>query len=393
MEKRDYYEILGLQKGASKEEIKSAYRKLALQYHPDRNPDNKEAEDKFKEATEAYEVLSDENKRARYDRYGHNAMHGGSDFHNYQNVNDIFSAFGDIFGGGGRGGASIFDDIFGNFGGGGRSGGRRSVGEPGSDLKVRLPLTLEEIAKGVKKTIKVKRMKSCETCTGSGAKAGSGYATCSTCQGAGEVRQVQRSVFGQMVNITVCPACSGAGQTIKEPCTSCSGEGRVKGESTIEVNVPAGVSSGNYIPIRGAGNAGRRGGEAGDVIVVIEEQEHKYFKRDGNNVVYDLLISFPDAALGAEVQVPTLEGTATISIESGTQPGTLLRMRDKGIPNLNGYGKGDQIVRVNVFVPTKLGSKEKATLKELAKNPNIAPSASDHEGKSNFFDKVREAFS
>lgn len=391
--KRDYYEILGLQKSATADEIKSSYRKLAMKYHPDRNPDNKEAEEKFKEATEAYEILSDATKRQRYDQFGHQGVRGGQDYHNYTNMNDIFSAFGDIFGNAG-GGGSVFDEIF---GGGNRRGGgqRRPVGQPGADLKVRLPLTLEEIAAGVEKTLKIKRMKECETCSGSGAKKGSGYATCSTCQGQGEVRQVSRSMFGQFVNITACNTCGGAGQVIKDPCLTCSGEGRINGETTIKVNVPAGVSGGNYIPIRGKGHAGRRGGSAGDVMVVIEETEHQHFTRDEDDIIYDLTISFPDAALGGEIDVPTLSGHASLTIEAGTQPGTILKMKDKGIPHLNSYGKGDQLVRVNVYVPTKLTGKEKEHLRELSSSENIAPGKNKKNSnkESGFFGKVKEVFS
>lgn len=401
MAKRDYYEILGVEKTTSKDEIKVAYRKLALQYHPDRNPDNKEAEDKFKEATEAYEVLSDETKRDRYNRFGHQGVRGGQDFGQYQNVNDIFSMFSDIFGanggsGGRGGGGSIFDDLF-NASGGARSGsGRRSAGEPGSDLKVRLPLSLEEIATGIEKTVKIKRFRICDTCNGKGAKAGTGYATCTSCSGTGEIRQVSRSMFGQFINVAVCNVCGGAGQIVKDPCATCEGEGRVRGETTLKVNVPAGVSAGNYIPIRGQGNAGRRGGAAGDVIVILEEKEHEYFRRESNNVLYNLTISFPDAALGGEVTVPTLDGSASLTIEPGTQPGTQLTLKNKGIPNLNGYGRGDQLVNVNVFVPTKLSAKDKVTLKELAKSPSIAPKpeyGGQHDDSKDFFDKVREAFS
>jgi molecular chaperone DnaJ len=394
-EKRDYYEILGVGKSASKDEVKSAYRKLALQYHPDRNPDDKTAEAKFKEATEAFEVVSDDSKRERYDRFGHQGMRGGQDFGQHQNINDIFSMFGDIFGQqGGRqgGGGSIFDEIFGQQASGRASSRQRSMGEPGADLKVRMPLTLEEIAKGTEKTMKIKRWCTCETCTGSGAKAGSGVATCSTCSGTGEVRQVSRSVFGQFINVTACGACGGSGKIIKDQCDTCQGEGRTRGETTIKVSVPAGVSQGNYIPIRGQGNAGRRGGAAGDVLVIIEEQEHAHFQRDGNDIYYNLTISYPDAALGGELTVPTLDGTHNLSIDAGTQPGTQIRLRDKGIPNLNGYGRGDQLVNVNIFVPTRLNSKDKAALKELAKSPNIAP-RNDDDGKESFFNKMREAFS
>lgn len=390
MNKRDYYEILGVAKGATADEIKSAYRKMAMKYHPDRNPGDKEAEEKFKEASEAYEVLADETKRKRYDQFGHQGMRGGQDFHQYSNINDIFSQFGDIFGSAFGGGG--FEDFFG--GGQRRGNQRRSVGQPGSDLKIRLALTLEEIATGVEKTLKIKRQRPCETCSGSGAKAGSGHSTCPTCQGQGEVRQVSRSMFGQFVNISVCSNCGGSGQIIKDQCGTCHGEGRIQGETTLKVNVPAGVSTGNYIPIRGKGNAGRRGGEAGDVMVVIEEQEHQHFRREGDDIVYNLTISFPDAALGGEVEVPTLTGTASLSIEPGTQPGTVLRMRDKGIPHLNSYGKGDQLVVVNVYIPNKLNSKEKELMRELAKSDNISPKKSKKSDKdTGFFGKVKEVFS
>lgn len=377
--KRDYYEILGVSKDSSIDTIKSAYRKLALQYHPDRNPDNKEAEEKFKEATEAYEVLSDSTKRQRYDQFGFQGVNSGFG-QSSASYDDIFSSFGDVFG-----------DFF----GGGRGGSRRSarpVGEPGSDIKIRLPLTLEEIATGVEKTIKVKKQVSCTTCSGTGAKAGSGYATCTTCKGQGEIRQVSRSVFGQFVNITACPTCNGSGKTIKERCTQCSGEGRNSEETNIKFSVPAGVSNGNYIHLRGQGNAGKRGGEAGDIIVIIEEKEHKYFIREENDIIYDLTISFIDATLGTEVEVPTLDSPAILKIEAGTQPGTILQMKDKGIPKLNSYGKGDQLVRVNIFVPTNVSSKEKSILKELQHSKHFVPDQKENtKGKKDFFDKVREA--
>ncbi len=396
MSKRDYYEILGVGKTSSKDEIKASYRKLALQYHPDRNPDNKEAEDKFKEATEAYEVLSDETKRKRYDQFGHQGLRGGADFGQYSNINDIFSHFGDIFGNAGAGGGgSIFDEIFGNMGGarGGRGGARRQTGERGSDIKIRMPLTLEEIAKGVEKTVRVKKMQKCDTCNGSGAKPGTGLTTCGTCNGTGEIRQVSRSMFGQFINVSTCQTCGGTGQIVKDPCQTCEGEGRVKVEATIKVNIPAGVSEGNYIPMRGQGNAGRRGGEAGDALIIIEEKKHDYFVRNGNDILYNLTISYPDAALGGEVTVPTLEGSTVISIEAGTQPGTKITLRSKGIPQLNSYEKGNQTILVNVYVPTKLNAKEKTTLKELSKSPNIAPKPDENKDSKDFFDKVREVFS
>ncbi len=372
MAKRDYYEILGVPKTSSVEEVKKAYRKLAMQHHPDRNPGNKDAEEKFKEATEAYEVLSDQDKRSRYDRFGHEGVRQGADFHDWTNSNssDIFTVFNDIFGGGM--GGSIFDDFF----GGGtrtrsRSGG--SGGERGSDLKISAKLTLEEIAAGVEKKVKIKRQEKCQTCSGSGAKAGSGTSTCPTCGGTGEIRRATRTMFGQFVNVVQCTACGGTGKIIKEPCPTCSGGGRVSGESTIKVKIPAGVSEGNYLTLRGEGNAGRRGGPSGDLIVIIEEAPHQHFKRDGDDVVYELELSFPEAVLGSEVEVPTLTGRAKLKIEPGIQSGKILRMRDKGLPHLNGYGKGDQLVSINIYTPTKVSNKDKELLKDLARSANINP--------------------
>ncbi len=389
MEKRDYYEVLSVAKTAGNDEIKSAYRKLALQYHPDRNQGNPEAEDKFKEATEAYEVLSDADKRARYDNYGHQGLRGGQDFHQYQNVQDIFSQFGDFFGG-----SSIFDQFFG--GGGGRAR-QRSMGEPGSDIKLKMPLTLEEIATGTDKRIKLKKWVVCDTCTGTGAKTGSGYSNCTSCGGSGEVRQVSRSVFGQFVNIAPCANCGGTGKVIKEQCGTCSGEGRVKDEVTITVSIPAGVSSGNYIPLQGMGNAGRRGGPPGDVIVVMEEQGHEHFTRQNDDILYNLAVSFPEAALGTDIEVPTLTGTTHVKIEAGTQPGTIIRVRDKGIKHLNAHGKGDLLVNVTVYVPTTLSIKEKTVIKELTNIESIQPKRTlkggSEEKPRDFFDRVKEAFS
>ncbi len=390
MSKRDYYEILGVQKSADVSEIKSAYRKLALQYHPDRNPDNHEAENKFKEATEAYEVLSDEQKRAKYDRYGHEGMRMGQDFGGYSNVNDIFSAFSDIFSSGMFGGG--FDDMFGG-GSSRRGGGRRNIDERGSDLKIRLPLTLEEIAKGADKTLKIKKWIKCDECDGKGAKGSNSFTRCHTCNGSGEIRQVSRSMFGQFVNISTCPTCNGSGQVISDPCPKCKGDGRVQAEDTIKVSIPAGVEAGNYLPLRGKGNAGKHNGTPGDLIVVIDEIEHKEFQRNNNDVIYQLNISFPDAVLGTEVEVPTLFGTQTVKVEAGTQPGTNIVMRDMGIPNLNAYGKGSQVVVVNVFVPKSLSSKEKQLIKDLAELPGMKPEHSKDGSKSkDFFDKVKDVF-
>ncbi|MCE1190362.1 MAG: molecular chaperone DnaJ [Ignavibacteria bacterium] len=375
MEKRDYYEILGVPKGSTKDEIRKSYRKIAMQYHPDRNPDNKEAEEKFKEATEAYEVLSDDDKRARYDRYGHTGMKGGQDFHGFNNVNDIFSHFSDIFGG-----SSIFDDFFGAPTQRGRAGRRRGQGTPGADLKVVLKLTLEEIASGVTKKIKIKKYKKCDACTGSGSEGGAAGKTCPACNGSGEVRTVSRSVFGQFVNIQTCANCNGEGTVVDKPCRKCSGDGRVNDEETIKVNVPAGVSEGSYMTLRGEGNAGLRGGTPGDIILVFQEIPHEYFKREGDDVLFDLFVSFPDIVLGAEYDVPTLTGKARLKIEAGTQPGKLLRMREKGIQHLNKHGAGDQLVRINVIVPKKIDSKEREMLKELQKMPNINPKQNAENG-------------
>ncbi len=380
--KRDFYEVLGVPRSASQDEIKKAYRKLALQYHPDRNPNNKEAEEKFKEAAEAYEALSDPAKRQRFDQYGHEGMRG-TDFRSYTDINDIFSNFGDIFGG------SIFDDVF----SGGRQQRRRATGQAGSDLKVQLKLTLEEIASGVEKKIKIKKWKTCQTCSGSGAKPGSSKTTCPQCGGTGELRQVSRSMFGQFVNITTCLNCGGEGQIVRDRCPSCDGEGREQGESTIKVNVPAGVSEGNYIAMQGQGNAGRRGGPAGDVIVEFHEVRHEHFVRNGDDIIYNALISFPHAVLGEDLEVPTLIGRSRVKIEPGTMPGKMLRMKEKGIPHLNSYGRGDQLIRIQVWVPTKLNAREKELLRELSSSEHIVPTEDEKNANKSFFEKVRNAFS
>ena len=393
MTKRDFYEILGVERKASQEEIKKAYRKLAMQYHPDRNPGNKQAEEKFKEAAEAYEVLSDQEKRRRYDQFGHEGMRG-TDFRPFTNVDDIFSTFGDIFGQSGFGG-SVFDEMFGRASGNSQRQRKASIGQPGSDLKLRLKLSLEEVASGVEKKLKIKKFLICDTCRGSGAKSSSSRITCPVCSGTGEVRQVSRSVFGQFVNISTCNNCGGEGKIVKDPCLTCRGDGRVQGEATVKVQIPAGVNDGNYISLRGEGNAGIRGGQPGDVIVIIEVESHEVFTRNNDDVVLDLLVSYPEAALGAEVEVPTLNGRAKLKIDPGTQSGRILRMREKGIPHLNSYGRGDQLVRVNVWVPTKLSSAEKNLLKELANAENISPKEGDksaHSDKS-FFERMKKAFS
>lgn len=385
---RDYYEILGMERSASQEQIKKAYRKLALQYHPDRNPGDTAAEDKFKEAAQAYEVLSDPAKRQRYDQFGHAGVQGGASggqagFHD---INDIFSAFSDIFGSGG----SIFDDMF-----GGRSGGRgRQQGRPGNDLRIKLPLTLEEIAEGVEKKIKVRKSIECETCDGRGAEdPEKGFESCGTCQGVGEVRQVSRSVFGQFVNVQPCPSCRGEGRILRTPCESCAGEGRQKGEETINITVPVGVLEGHYLTLRGAGNAGQRGGSSGDLRVEIEERRHDEFTREGLDVYHELYISFPDATLGTEVEVPTLKGRARLQIDAGIQSGKILRMRERGLPDIESGRKGDQMVRVHVWTPTGLTDEEMEILEKWKEASSFEPDPDSLGDRKGFFSRVKDVFS
>ena len=379
---RDYYEVLGVGRDASDDEIKKSYRKLALKFHPDRNPGDDAAEASFKEAAEAYEVLGDAKKRPTYDQFGHQGLGGPfasggfnwSDFSHAGDFDDIFSNLDNIFGGG------IFGDIF-----GGR-GGRRGGPQRGEDLRITLPLALEEIATGTQKKLKLRRHEGCDDCGGSGAKAGSESATCDVCGGNGQVRQATRSLFGQFVNVTTCPKCQGEGSMIKEPCPWCSGEGRGEKQTTLTVNIPAGVAEGNYIPLRGQGSVGRRGGPAGDCQVFIQEIEHDQFERHGNDVVYDLPVSFSQAALGAQIEVPTLSGKALMKVPSGTQSGQIFRLRGKGIQDVNGYGKGDQLVRIVVWTPTKLNKAEEKIFKELYDHENGEPP----EGGKGFFDRVKE---
>ena len=380
MAKRDYYEVLGVSRDATDEEIKKAYRKLAMQYHPDRNPGDKEAEERFKEAAEAYEVLRDPEKRRRYDQYGHEGMRSMG-FEGFSSVEDIFSAFSDFFSDFGFGG---FGDFFGTR----TRTTRRTTAQRGSDLEVKLKLTLEEIATGVTKKIKIKRYVRCDVCGGTGEAPGSSKMVCSACGGTGEIRHISRSLFGQIINVTTCNVCGGEGKIIRNKCRNCGGEGIVKKDTIINVKIPAGVTTGNYLTLKGQGNAGRRGGEYGDVIVVINELEHKYFKRNGYDILYDLNISFPQAVLGDEVEVPTLTGRAILQISPGTQSGKILRMRNKGIPHLNGYGVGDQLVRVNVWIPTRISPKEREILESLKNSENINPKFSD----DGFFEKVKKRF-
>lgn len=384
-QKRDYYEVLGVKKDATGEEIKKAYRKKAMELHPDRNPDDPTAEAKFKEAAEAFDVLKDDNKRARYDRYGHSGLHsGGYNEPDFQNVSfeDIFSRFGDIFG----------SDMFGGFGGQARSRSQRRVGQPGDDMKLRLKLTLDEIAFGTEKTLKIKKHISCRKCNGSGAESSEDFMTCGTCNGVGQVRQVSNTMFGQFVNVQTCPTCYGEGRVIKNKCTSCGGEGRVKGEETVKVKIPSGVSNGNYITLRGQGNAGIRGGEPGNLLVIIEEAENDTFRREGDDIFYDLQLSVADAILGTEVEVPTLKGKAKLKVEPGTQPGKLLRMKGKGIIGLNTKTPGDQFVEVHVYIPTSLTDAERKSVEALRGGKNFDP-ASRSDQKKDFFSKIKDVFS
>lgn len=382
--KRDYYEVLGVGRGASADEIKKAYRKLAIKFHPDKNPDDPTAEDKFKEAAEAYSVLSDDNKRQRYDQFGHAGVGGASGggaggFGGGFTMDDIFSQFGDIFGD-----SSPFGDIFGR-----QSGNGRRV-RKGSDLRIKLKLNLEEVANGVEKKIKVKRHVTCNTCGGNGAKNGTSLTNCGTCNGTGQVRKVVSTMLGQMVSTTTCPNCNGDGKIISERCDSCAGEGRLLQDDLITLNIPGGVAEGMQLSMSGKGNVPARGGVAGDLLIVIEEEEDPLLKRDGNNVVFDMHLSFIDAALGTSVEIPTIDGKARINIESGTQAGKILRLKGKGIKDLNGYGKGDQLVHINVWTPQQLTSDERATLESLRHSPNFQPKPGKNE--KGFFDKMKDFF-
>ncbi|TMI95013.1 MAG: molecular chaperone DnaJ [Bacteroidetes bacterium] len=385
MSKRDYYEILGVNKTASADEIKKAYRKVAMQFHPDRNPGDKGAEEKFKEAAEAYEVLSDADKKAQYDRYGHAGVssNGRGFSGGGMNMEDIFSQFGDVFG----------DDLFGSFfgGGGGRGRTSRARGVRGSNLRVKIKLTYEEIAKGVTKNIKVKKHVVCNTCSGSGAKDKGSVQTCSSCGGSGQVRRVTNTFIGQMQTVTTCPTCNGEGSTITAKCTACKGEGRVYGEDAISIEIPPGVQEGMQLNLSGKGNAGERGGAPGDLIILIEEEPHKELQRDGMNVAYDLHISFTDAVFGTQLEVPTIDGRAKIKIPAGTQSGKIFRLKGKGFPAVNSYQKGDQLIHVNIWTPQHVSAEEKTMLEKMSHSSNFKPDP-DKSDKS-FLDKMRELFS
>ncbi len=382
MGKRDYYEILEVAKTATAEEIKKAYRQQALKFHPDKNPGNKEAEESFKAAAEAYQVLSNPEKKAKYDQFGHAGL-GGAGSSGFgaggMNIEDIFSSFGDIFG----------DFGFGGFGRSGRSGRGHQVNR-GSNLRVKVKLTLDEIVKGTEKKIKVKKHVACKECNGLGAAHGSSYSTCSTCKGAGQVTRISNTFLGQMQTTGVCPSCAGEGKIITQKCTACYGEGVVKDEEIISLNIPAGVVDGMQLSVGGKGNAARRGGINGDLLVAIQEIEHPDLVRDGNDLLYNLFISFPEAVLGAPVEIPTVDGRVKVRVEAGTQPGKILRLKGKGIPEVNGYGRGDLLVKINVWVPKSLNRDEKKVMETFKGTTNFIPAPSAAE--RGFFKRMRDIF-
>lgn len=380
-EKRDYYEVLGVEKNANADEIKKAYRKAAIKYHPDKNPGDKEAEEKFKEAAEAYDVLSNPDKRARYDRYGHAGMSGAAGgggfegFGGFSSMEDIFSQFGDIFGG--------------HFGGG--FGGQRGQRvNQGTDIRVKVKLTLQEIAAGTTKKLKITKMLACDKCSGTGAKDANAYATCSTCHGSGYITQVQNSFFGRVQTQSVCPTCGGSGRTITTPCDKCHGEGTLRGEEVVEIKIPAGVGAGMALTVQGKGNAARHGGVNGDLQVVIDEQTDPELIRDGNDLIHNLNITVPMALLGATVEVPTVEGRAKIKIDAGTHAGKVLRLRGKGLPEVNGYGRGDLLVVVDITIPDRLSSDERKLVEKLAESSSFREASSVK--NQNIFERMKNFF-
>lgn len=391
MDKRDYYEVLGVSKDASADELKKAYRKLAIKYHPDKNPGDKAAEEKFKEAAEAYDVLSNPEKRQKYDQFGHNmgpqgfpGGGAGGGFHTNMSMDDIFSMFGDIFGG--RGG---FD--MGGFSSATSGGGRRARARQrrGDDLRITLKISLDDLAKGVSKTIKLKAFCKDDHCNGTGAKDGTAFHTCPTCQGTGIVQTVEQSFFGQQYVQSVCPTCNGEGKTIAEKCTYCNGTGVEHREQTVTINIPAGTSDGAVLTVKGKGNAPMHGGINGDLLVVVEELPHPELIRDGNDVIYNLMLDFPTAALGGSVEVPTIGGRARLKITPGTQPGKILRLRGKGLPSPNGRGQGDELINVMVYVPEALNEEEKTEIEKLRSMPSMTPSEAT---KNKIFSKLRHIF-
>jgi len=379
MSKRDYYEVLEIERNATENEIKKAYRKMAIKHHPDKNPDDKSAEDKFKEAAEAYEVLSNQDKKARYDRYGHAGMGGaasGGGFGGSMSMDDIFSQFGDVFGG-----------AFGGGFGGQRQ--RRRVNK-GANLRVKVRLNLKDIANGAEKKIKVNKYVSCKPCNGSGADSGSSYSTCSTCNGSGHITQITNTFLGQMQTSSTCPSCGGEGRMITKKCTHCQGNGVVRDEEIISLNIPAGVAEGMQLSVSGKGNAGARGGIPGDLIVLIEEEKHPELERDGDNLIHNLFISFPQAALGDQVEVPTIDGKARMKIQAGTQSGKVFRLKGKGLPNVNSYGTGDLLVNVNVWTPKNLSKEESKTLEGFTNSENFKPNPSASE--KSYFERMKDFF-
>jgi len=383
MSKRDYYEVLGVAKNAPADEIKTAYRKKAIQYHPDKNPGDKDAEDKFKEAAEAYDVLSNQDKRDRYDRFGHAGVGSSAAGGGGMTMDDIFEHFGDLFGGH-FGSFSSFGG-FGGFGGRSSRGGGRAT-QRGSDLRVKVKMTLKEIANGVEKKIKVKKQVPCKKCQGSGAEDDKSIVTCQTCHGQGYVTRVQSTFIGQMQTQSVCPSCSGQGKTITKKCQACYGEGIVRDDEVIEINIPAGVMDGMQLSVRGKGNAARFGGINGDLLIVIEEEPDKELLRDENDLIYNLLLSVPQAILGDTLEVPIVDGRAKVKIEPGTQPGKILRLRGKGLPSLNSYGTGDLLVNISVYIPETLSADEKAAIRRIETSPNFQPNQSI---KERIFSKFR----
>jgi molecular chaperone DnaJ len=378
--KRDYYEILGVSKDATKDDIKKAYRKQALKFHPDKNPGDKSAEEKFKEAAEAYEVLSNDEKKARYDRYGHAGMgNSGNGFRGHDmTVEDIFSSFGDIFG-----------DAFGGFGGFSSARQGRRVNK-GSNLRVKVKLNLGEISTGVEKKLKVNKYAVCDTCDGTGAADSKSFSSCTTCRGSGHVTRVTNTLLGQMQTTSVCPSCGGEGKTITKKCEKCYGEGIVEKEEVIKINIPAGVAKGMQMTVGGKGNAPRRGGVNGDLLVVIDEEEHEELIREGNDLIYNLFISIPDAITGTQVEVPSVDSHVKIKIEPGTQPGRILRLRGKGLPEVNGYGKGDLLVNVNVWIPKNLGREELKIIEKFKDSEAFVPNPDKND--KGFFERMRSYF-
>jgi len=381
MSKRDYYEILGVAKNAGEADLKKAYRQMALKYHPDKNPGDKAAEEKFKEAAEAYEVLTNPDKRRRYDQFGHQGVGGaaGGGFGGGMNMEDIFSNFGDVFGG-----HNPFESFF-----GGGGGGRRNVNR-GTNLRIKVKLSLEEIAHGVEKKIKVNKSVPCGTCNGTGAQNASSFHTCTTCKGSGQIRRVTNTILGQMQTTSTCPTCNGEGQIIASKCKTCHGQGITHGEEVISIQIPAGVGEGMQLSVSGKGNAAPRGGIAGDLIVMIEEMEDEKLKRDGNNLLFDLYISIADAALGTTVEIPTIEGKAKIKIDPGTQGGKVLRLKGKGLPEVNSYHKGDLLVNINVWTPQHLSAEERKMMEKLREAQNFKPQPG--KGDKSFFERMKEYF-